>query len=122
VLSGAGLPGAHPALLASVLVVITAFGFVLLRRVRGARLPAAVRTYMVAQRWLRAGGLPPRGETQTPAEHLTTLRIAAPGVAEALQPLAASLQETVFGRRTGRRVGVRGLALAALRHRLRRAA
>jgi len=118
-LSGGSLPGVPPPLAAAppLLAVLALLGVAWKRRPD--QLPA-VRTYLRAQRWLRAGGLPVRESAETPAEHLARLSEASRPVAGALQPLAASVEKTVFGRPDrAPRIGVGRLAAAVVRHRLR---
>ncbi len=120
ILSGAPLAGARPGL-AAVAVGILALGlWSLVRRARRESLPRAVRTYLVAQRWLRAGGLPVRESAQTPAEHLLLVSAASSPVGSTLAPLAASAERAVFGRPgPNPGVGIRRLITAVIRHRLR---
>ncbi len=118
-LSGAALRGAPSGLAAAGLVILALALLAVAWRRRREELPPAVRTYLLAQRWLRAGGLPVRESAQTPAEHLALVSVVSRPVATALEPLAASVELAVFGR-AGRsdRVGVRRVAAAVLRHRL----
>ncbi len=121
VFSGADLRGA-PAGLAAAAVALAVLGALgLLRRTRTERLHPQVRRYLYAQRWLKAGGLPARDGTQTPAEHLAAVGAASEAVGRALAPMARAVELTVFGRERPRKpVGVAGLAAQALRHRVDR--
>ena len=81
-------------------------------------MPAHIRRYRWAQRYLAWARLPARDPTETPAEHLAVLARAAPGVARALTPLTRAVE--AFAYRDDLAAPPRALpvALAAIRHRL----
>jgi transglutaminase-like putative cysteine protease len=121
ILGSAPLGGARSGLAAAALAGLVFALFALLRRPRPARLPADVRTYMAAQRWLRAGGLPVRLSTQTPTEHLVAVFTASRAVGAALEPLARRVELAVFGRPVRkRRVGLGRLVAAVVQFRVLR--
>ncbi len=120
ILGGAPLSNARQGLAAVALAFLALGLWSLVRRARRESLPREVRTYLVAQRWLRAGGLPVRESAQTPAEHLLRVTAASSLAGSALAPLAASAERAVFGRPgPNPRVGMRRLITAVLRHWLR---
>lgn len=118
VLGSLPVPGAGPGL-AVVVLALMAVALLMVVRMRREQLPREVRTYMVAQRLLRIGGLPPRERAQTPAEHLATVSFLSSPVGAALAPLARSVELAVFGcpGRAERR-GVGRLAVAVVAYRL----
>jgi transglutaminase-like putative cysteine protease len=121
ILGGAPLTSARQGFGAVALAIVALGLWSLVRRARREPLPREVRTYLVAQHWLRAGGLPVRESAQTPAEHLLLVSAASSPAGSALAPLAASVERAVFGRPgPNPRVGIARLITAVIRHRVRR--
>jgi transglutaminase-like putative cysteine protease len=80
--------------------------------------PAHLRNYRWAQRYLAWARLPARDPTETPAEHMAVLARAAPGVAFALAPLARSVEDFAFRGDAAPPPRAYPVALAAARHML----
>jgi transglutaminase-like putative cysteine protease len=113
-LGGAGLRGIG--LLAGGLL-LTVVAFLAWRRFRHP-VPAHLRNYRWAQRYLAWARLPTRDPAETPAEHLDVLARTAPEVARALAPLTRAVEYHAYRGDSPPPPRALPVAGAALRHRV----